>query len=294
MATYRNLKELGNNTLKEEDVVILKEIEYTVYNDFLSTESDNSKIFKILGLDPKKFCTEHYGYEAYCGIWPQCKNEDYSALTRVVKALFEIIEKDLLPFKIGDTVKVKSFEYACSINKRACLKREHFGGVHEITDIDTDGNCKLDNGFWYFSEVLEPYQGPEFKVGDTVRVKSSDWYHANKDEYGNISFKKGATFIASMAQYCNKITTIKKIDHDGDYILEDCNIYCFSPEAIEKVIPDIAIPIQYYDEIALPEFSLKYHQRFIKEHEELFLSSNKVECSSEFKFTVNKPKKVFF
>lgn len=382
MTIYRNSAEIFGEVLKEDDIVILNGLTYQVRSSYLYLTAPvaNDKIFVDLNLDKEEFCTKYYDYPGKnCngGAWPEYKYNDYEAVTRVVKALFEIIEKENSPkdldlkvgmyvklkseeqcekegieipisciqfcettqritglhsdeiifeskersywvpksmiediittahtFKVGDTVKVKSYEYAKSINKDAGLLPERFEGIHKIIEISCNSTTgvyyTLNNGFHYYPEVLEPYTESTkedtltFKVGDTVRVKSLDWYNANKDEYGDVVLKEGAAFIASMTQYCNKITTIKEIDHNGDYILEDCDIYCFSPEAIEKVedIPVTAPTLNYDDIVMVSSRSLR-----LDDFKEIFNndeSPNKVECSSEFKFTVNKPKKVFF
>lgn len=95
MATYRCLKDLLGKTLEFEDVVILKDIKYIVLSKYLQEESrsDNSRIFKILSIPSKeKFATNAYGYAHDYGDWPECKKDDYPALTRLVVELYKIIE----------------------------------------------------------------------------------------------------------------------------------------------------------------------------------------------------------
>lgn len=306
MATYSNSAELLGKTLTHGDTVVLKDLKYKVNYCFLYLESlsnNNNKIFDELNLDKKEFCAKHYGYESGTGNWPLCKDYDYPALTRVVMALFEIIEKDQLKhtFKVGDIVKVKSYEYAKSIGKTGSLFENRFGGIHKINHISVENpKYHLDNNLWYYSEVLEPYTEPvkeepkeesKFKVGDLVRVKSLDWYNANKDKHGNIS---SAVFVASMAKYCGKITTISKVTANCSYELTDCDTWIFADNTIEKVedIPMIT-PVQNYDNIACasPKPITLDDCKAMFNYDK---PSNKVECSSEFKFTVNKPKKVFF
>lgn len=95
MATYRCLKDLQGKTLEYEDIVILKDIKYIVQSKFLEEENklDNSKIFKVLSIPSKeKFATNAYGYTHNYGDWPECKKDDYPALTRCVIELYKIIE----------------------------------------------------------------------------------------------------------------------------------------------------------------------------------------------------------
>lgn len=72
----------------------------------------------------------------------------------------------------------------------------------------------------------------KYKVGDKVRVKSLEWYNANKNEYGDvkcydcqetdIKCQETIYFISLMAEYCGEIVTIDKIWEDYSYsIIED-------------------------------------------------------------------------
>ena len=68
---------------------------YTVYSQHLCLRSsgDNDQIFKDLKLDKFKFCSDCYGYAPGRGDWPESKNSDYAALTRIVEALFPYCDK---------------------------------------------------------------------------------------------------------------------------------------------------------------------------------------------------------
>jgi hypothetical protein len=72
----------------------------------------------------------------------------------------------------------------------------------------------------------------KYNIGDKVRVKSLEWYNANKDEYGDvkcygcqetdIKCQDSIYFIIQMSEYCGKIVTIDKIWEDYYYsIIED-------------------------------------------------------------------------
>jgi len=52
----------------------------------------------------------------------------------------------------------------------------------------------------------------KFKIGDTVRVKSIEWYNENKDKYGDIVFSDKSKFCKSMSQFCGRFITINKIE----------------------------------------------------------------------------------
>lgn len=71
-------------TIKDKNYI------YTVYPQYLGIENPdyNDQIFKDLKLDKFKFCSDCYGYKPGKRIWPESKNRDYIALTKVVEALF--------------------------------------------------------------------------------------------------------------------------------------------------------------------------------------------------------------
>jgi hypothetical protein len=49
----------------------------------------------------------------------------------------------------------------------------------------------------------------KFSVGDTVTIKSKDWYMKNKDENGDIRFGFGKEpFVRGMDKFCGKTATI--------------------------------------------------------------------------------------
>lgn len=80
---------------------------YTVYSQHLDIKGSdyNDQIFKDLKLDKFKFCYDYYGYEPGKGDWPESKNRDYIALTRVVEALFPYCDEVTIN---GDIVYSKS------------------------------------------------------------------------------------------------------------------------------------------------------------------------------------------
>lgn len=58
------------------------------------------------------------------------------------------------------------------------------------------------------------------KVGDKVRVKSLDWYNANKNQTGQVQCL-GDIFLEEMSKLCGKLVTIHSITKHGYYINED-------------------------------------------------------------------------
>lgn len=70
-----------------------------------------------------------------------------------------------------------------------------------------------------------PTSGRDLRVGDTVRIKSREWYEANKNSCGNIYLLCG--FTPQMAQFCGKTFKIAAVIHDDVYKLEGAGGYCF-------------------------------------------------------------------
>lgn len=70
-----------------------KVLKYVVYIRYIGCGGYNGQIFEELGLDKLAFCDKAYGYRAKDGMCPECENNDYDALLRLIKALFHEIEK---------------------------------------------------------------------------------------------------------------------------------------------------------------------------------------------------------
>lgn len=148
MATYRCLADLHGKTLEYGDTVIFKDITYTVLEEFLCCSSYNDKIFQDLEISKFDIAKQAYGYYPFSGDWPECKKDDYPALTRLVVKLYEIIEektstvyKITTPGKTGispEEVKELIIKYGGIIND--CYHYNSDNGVYywkkgELVDI---------------------------------------------------------------------------------------------------------------------------------------------------------------
>lgn len=92
----------------------------------------------------------------------------------------------------------------------------------------------------------------KYKVGDKVRIKSIDWYNANKDENGDIPLIETTyssyNFIEVMRGLCGKVMTISS---DNSYyydMVEDNGEYFWTDEMIEGLVEKETKP-KYEDEV---------------------------------------------
>ena len=80
-----------------------------------------------------------------------------------------------------------------------------------------------------------------YRKGDRVRVRSLEWYYANRDSGGSIFFPNHLVFDESMSEFCGKVVTIDAYNPRGNYydIKEDGKVNfwlddMFEGLAIEK------------------------------------------------------------
>lgn len=155
MAEYRKYLDLIGTTLKYDDSVFFGSCEYKVRHRYLSNiAGHNYQIFQDLHIDnPEEFCSKAYGYCAKeCCSWPECLNDDYSALTRCVLAIYKIIEstpkkeqwyKITTPGKTGispEQVKELIIKYGGIINSDYNYKskiRTYYWKKDELVGITT-------------------------------------------------------------------------------------------------------------------------------------------------------------
>ena len=75
----------------------------------------------------------------------------------------------------------------------------------------------------------------KYKVGDKVRIKSLDWYNANKDEFGEVRYEE-YIFVKSMVSYCDSILTIETKTEDYYQVKE--NKFWWTDEMIEGLVEE--------------------------------------------------------
>ena len=75
-----------------------------------------------------------------------------------------------------------------------------------------------------------------YNVGDTVLIKSRQWYDANKNESGCIPSPSGGySFVSRMAQYCGQTMKIASVFRAREYYMENSD-YLFSDFMIERKV----------------------------------------------------------
>lgn len=74
------------------------------------------------------------------------------------------------------------------------------------------------------------------RIGDKVRIKSREWYEANKDEYGRVTCKYG--FVDDMAVFCGRSFKIKDITLTGGYKLDGVDGWTFSDDMFDEDTKD--------------------------------------------------------
>lgn len=74
-----------------------------------------------------------------------------------------------------------------------------------------------------------------YKPGDKVRIKSLDWYNANKNSEGTIIFNGFRIFDEDMSKFCGKVVTIESYNSRWYYydIKEDEKINFWYDEMFE-------------------------------------------------------------
>ena len=145
----------------------------------------------------------------------------------------ELCENDV---KVGDRVRITHFPPGVPQAKVV----GHTGTITGIAGINSY-NISLP-GFPTFAYPREYFEllkdiseethtsETSLKIGDTVKIKSIDWYNANKDRFGNMKCG-GVIFISEMSELCGKLFTIRNIIADR-YYLKKVN-WTFSKEMFE-------------------------------------------------------------
>ena len=76
-----------------------------------------------------------------------------------------------------------------------------------------------------------------YKVGDKVKIKSLEWYKANKDKNGAV-YCGDIPFVRSMSEFCGKILTVNRLYYSTDTyeMLEDLEGFDWNDGMIECLV----------------------------------------------------------
>lgn len=64
----------------------------------------------------------------------------------------------------------------------------------------TDKIIKFDDFVEWYNSII-PF---EFRLGDSIKIKSLDWYNSNKDSKGEIRFENNFVFDDTLSEFCGK------------------------------------------------------------------------------------------
>lgn len=78
----------------------------------------------------------------------------------------------------------------------------------------------------------------KYKVGDKVKIKSLDWYKANKTKGGEVHLESGI-FLRLMSKYCGKVATITHVYSCGYSLDIDGGKWNWIDEMFEENINDM-------------------------------------------------------
>lgn len=89
----------------------------------------------------------------------------------------------------------------------------------------------------------------KYKVGDTVKIKSEEWYRSNADSFGDIRPLNDVYFVSEMSQFLGQTHVVAEVKdrsyrlkdipwHWADYMLEDPIIEDVEFEEIVKPSSD--------------------------------------------------------
>lgn len=76
---------------------------------------------------------------------------------------------------------------------------------------------------WVYQGITDPLK---HRVGDTVKVKSLEWYNNLKDKRFHMEHNHCVYFTKEMSQFCGKEVTISRVDsEDKTYHIKEFKNY---------------------------------------------------------------------
>ena len=106
----------------------------------------------------------------------------------------------------------------------------------------------------------------KYKIGDRVRIKSTDWYNEHKDVNGNVCWGYLEIFNPCTARHCGQVLTIKHINCLGWYEVEEEAVFVHDGMIEELVEDDMGeVSDGYHTFNELYEYRLLYNASFFNE-----------------------------
>ena len=133
-------------------------------------------------------------------------------------------------YKVGDEVWIRPLAwYHANADAKGNVNgtfvkdmATYCGQKAHITVIDTDGTMMLDlpsQHYFWAPFMFQPQL--KYRQGDTVIIKSKDWYEANKEKDGYIHFTETSVgFTKHMSEFCGKVTTVREVTPQDTYRLD--------------------------------------------------------------------------
>lgn len=178
---FKKSSDLEGKTLSEDNILIFSGMNYSVNDSFLANaHGSNHEIFEILGIENKEtFCSKYYGYLASPGDFPEAKEEDYAALTRVAVPLMRLAEMKTVKDALEECSRVKEDPRTISLLPKAeSLEKALHGrkSDEQLNDAESKQVRELFNSaedIFYpdpakISEKSESLAGKTLQLGNTV------------------------------------------------------------------------------------------------------------------------------
>jgi hypothetical protein len=171
MVTIRNISDLDARGLViENDAVIFcidgESFTHIVNRKYLNCVQSNNIVFEKLGYltieQQQEVASKYYGYPSTPGEWPECAKDDYAALTRLIRGIYQEIDKrpkkveepKMKEFKAGMKVRMKEFCTECQKDKIYTLKIV-YDQLRAIADEVTMTGCTCQHKWEVVEEVMK-------------------------------------------------------------------------------------------------------------------------------------------
>ena len=131
--------------------------------------------------------------------------------------------------KVGDKVRVCRSGFRVPHGSVGHIIKDDHSSVPFLVSFDG-------SHLWMAESQVELIEAThQLKVGDTVRIKSRQWYEANKDSAGDVCTFSGVYFTTLMVRWLGTEHKIVSVLDSNRYRLEGCAHFIFTPEMFDLV-----------------------------------------------------------